>query len=114
MNDLGERIRLIQEGSDLRSNKAFGDAIGVSHTMVAKMKDGQSKPGYETIVSILERFNIEPNWFFFGQGEMEKKDEPYQKTIVKSYSSEGKNIYEEIDALWEEVENLKDSIASSQ
>lgn len=46
------------------SQQAFADILGVNQTTVSQWLLGKKKPGYDSILLLYEKFEIEPNWLF--------------------------------------------------
>lgn len=46
------------------SQQAFADILGVNQTTVSQWLLGKKKPGYDSILLLYEKFDIEPNWLF--------------------------------------------------
>ena len=46
------------------SQQAFADVLGVNQTTVSQWLLGRKKPGYDSIMALYEKFDIEPNLLF--------------------------------------------------
>ena len=46
------------------SQQKLADAIGVNQTTVSQWLLGKKKPGYDSIMLLYEKFNVEPNLLF--------------------------------------------------
>ena len=46
------------------SQQAFADILGINQTTVSQWLLGNKKPGYDSIMALYERFDIEPNLLF--------------------------------------------------
>lgn len=46
------------------SQQKFADILGVNQTTVSQWLLGKKKPGYDSIMLIYEKFNIQPNVLF--------------------------------------------------
>ena len=46
------------------SQQAFADALGVNQTTVSQWLLGKKKPGYDSILLLYQKFDIEPNDLF--------------------------------------------------
>lgn len=46
------------------SQQAFADVLGVNQTTVSQWLLGKKKPGYDSIMLIYEKFDVEPNLLF--------------------------------------------------
>lgn len=58
-----EIIKQIMQEHSL-SQQAFADILGVNQTTVSQWLLGKKKPGYDSIMLLYEKFNIEPNLLF--------------------------------------------------
>ena len=46
------------------SQQAFADILGVNQTTISQWLLGKKKPGYDSILLLYEKFDIEPNVLF--------------------------------------------------
>lgn len=46
------------------SQQAFADILGINQTTVSQWLLGKKKPGYDSIMLLYEKFEIEPNLLF--------------------------------------------------
>ena len=46
------------------SQQAFADVLGINQTTVSQWLLGKKKPGYDSILLLYEKFDIEPNSLF--------------------------------------------------
>ena len=46
------------------SQQAFADIMGINQTTVGQWLLGKKKPGYDSIMLLYEKFDIEPNLLF--------------------------------------------------
>ncbi len=46
------------------SQQAFADILGINQTTVSQWLLGRKKPGYDSILLLYEKFDIEPNLLF--------------------------------------------------
>ena len=46
------------------SQQAFADTMGINQTTVSQWLLGKKKPGYDSIMLLYEKFDIEPNLLF--------------------------------------------------
>lgn len=46
------------------SQQKFADLLGVNQTTISQWLLGKKKPGYDSILMLYEKFNIEPNTLF--------------------------------------------------
>lgn len=58
-----EIIKQIMQERGL-SQQAFADILGVNQMTVSQWLLGNKKPGYDSILLLYEKFNVEPNLLF--------------------------------------------------
>lgn len=58
-----EVIKEIMKVNNLSQQK-FADILGVNQTTVSQWLLGRKKPGYDSILLIFEKFDVEPNALF--------------------------------------------------
>jgi len=46
------------------SQQAFADILGINQTTVSQWLLGKKKPGYDSILLLYQKFDIEPNLLF--------------------------------------------------
>ena len=46
------------------SQQAFADILGINQTTISQWLLGNKKPGYDSIMLLYEKFDIEPNLLF--------------------------------------------------
>lgn len=69
-NSINGRITALMESQRLNINN-FSKEIGKSYTAVHAITKGNSKPGYDLLESILEKYpQLNATWLLTGKGEM--------------------------------------------
>lgn len=58
-----EVIKQLMQEKDL-SQQAFANILGVNQTTVSQWLLGKKKPGYDSIMLLYEKFDVEPNLLF--------------------------------------------------
>ena len=58
-----EIIKQVMIEHDLSQQK-FADILGVNQTTVSQWLLGRKKPGYDSIMALYQKFDVEPNWLF--------------------------------------------------
>lgn len=67
---LKDRIQALMQAQTLTASK-FAEAIGVQPSSISHILSGRNKPGYDFLLSILNRFpEIDPDWLLTGRGNM--------------------------------------------
>ena len=88
---VGQRLKVIKK--TLRLNQGeFAELLNVSTTTVSSYYNDKNKPGFDSIVRMLEKYpQINVNWLLFGTGEMYgdiRKEKGSAKNQINTY---GKN-----------------------
>jgi len=69
MKDVSDRIRTLRR--DLRlTQEELGKAAGVTKSAVSQWERGTSVPGRDALLSLRNKFGINPDWVMTGQGPM--------------------------------------------
>ena len=58
-----EIIKQVMIEHDLSQQK-LADILGVNQTTVSQWLLGRKKPGYDSIMALYQKFDVEPNWLF--------------------------------------------------
>lgn len=58
-----EVLKEIMSNNNLSQQK-LADILGVTHTTVSQWLLGRKKPGFDSILSLYEKFGVEPNELF--------------------------------------------------
>lgn len=64
-NGLGARVRFLRGD---RSQKAFGEMVGVSQSTVGRWESGKRAPDADELSRVCARFNLDPQWLLNGTG----------------------------------------------
>ena len=56
-------IKQVMHDNNL-TQQAFADILGVNQTTVSQWLLGQKKPGYDSILLLYQKFDVEPNLLF--------------------------------------------------
>ena len=56
-------IKQVMQENNL-SQQTFADILGVNQTTISQWLLGKKKPGYDSIMLLYEKFDIEPNLLF--------------------------------------------------
>ena len=88
MNSIGERIKSyrVRKGIKLRD---FAKLIGISQGGLSDIENDKTKPGANTLVSIVQKTDINPGWLLTGEGDM----------FIKPICRETEISYEVLEAL---------------
>lgn len=67
MNNIQERLRMLRGDT---SRRAFADKLGITESTLRNYEKGLSSPGYEFLIEIIKKLQINPSWLLTGQGAM--------------------------------------------
>jgi len=91
-----ERLLKVKNYSD----KYIGEQIGKTPTTVRNIKKGHTLPNYEFIRFIFGEYEkLNPDWFFFGKGEMFSLQNQYELNLGKRVSILEKERLESIESI---------------
>lgn len=66
---MNERVKTLRKVLQLNQTE-FGKKIGITMRAVQKWENGESKPQNSTLKSLINTFNVNPDWLLTGDGEM--------------------------------------------
>lgn len=73
-------IDIIEE----RTGKSVYKEIGCRSQYISDLRSGKSKnPGADFVLKLIDKFNINPNWLLFGEGEMINSIQEPKKEITE-------------------------------
>ncbi|WP_461664664.1 XRE family transcriptional regulator [Humidesulfovibrio sp.] len=81
---IGSRIKLVR---GTMSQDDFADAVGVSKAAIGGYERDKQMPGSAVIVSICEKFDIEPGWLLMGKDPMRAPHNSKRKDIELDLSA---------------------------
>lgn len=71
---MGERLEMLMKSEGLNAVR-LAEIIGVQRSGISHILSGRNKPGFDFLVSMLQRFpNVNPDWLLLGKGTMYKSD----------------------------------------
>ncbi len=63
---ISQRLKLIRENSGLSTNR-FSEILGISQPSWTRLENGQVEPRTKTIISLIEKFSVDPLWLLTGK-----------------------------------------------
>ncbi len=69
LSEIGKRIHNFRKQLSLNQHE-IADKAGISRGMISLVENGSKKPPFELICTLIYDFEINPNWLFFGKGDM--------------------------------------------
>lgn len=69
---VGQRLKIIRKHLGITQTKTAAET-GISITTLRKYESGKSFPRSDFIETFIQRYHVEPNWLFTGEGDMLKE-----------------------------------------
>ena len=114
-SDLIAQIKLSHK---IKTDSQVAERLNIHKQVLSDYKSGKLKLSIDIISKLLTSFSEVDGdtlvWLITGEGEMLKEEQPYKKTIVKTYATRDRGLYDELDALWQEVERLNKELKTCQ
>lgn len=86
---MNERLKVIRKGTHLNQEE-FGKILGVTKASISRLESGINKLTDRMIISICREFNINEDWFRYGDGNMyssmTENEQDIKNIISKIYS----------------------------
>lgn len=82
---INQRFEIICKNNNLNVS-SFSKRINVSQPTIKAIFDGKTKPSYETIVRVLNEFNVTAEWLILEKGNM------YYENIVNAITEDNETI----------------------
>ncbi len=80
---IGNRLKALRRDLEL-SQKEFAAIMEISASFLSEVESGKTKPGFNFILLLYEKFNISPSWFLLEEGE-------------KFVNDHSRNVFKELD-----------------
>lgn len=114
MKGIGRRIKVLRKEKGLGQNELASN-LGVTRGSVANYESETNYPSIEILYKLCEIFGVTPNDILLDEtNSTGDTEQPYKKTIVKTYATRDRGLYDELDALWQEVERLNKELKTCQ
>lgn len=72
METIGERIRYLRKDVLGKTQKDFGNYIGLKPNSISDIESGKNVPTEQTLKAICREFNVNEEWLRYGKGSMKK------------------------------------------
>jgi transcriptional regulator with XRE-family HTH domain len=90
---VSQRFKKIRDTLNL-SQEDFGKRLNVSRSIVSHLERAGTMPNYEVLHNLLEKFEINLNWFICGSGKMKWTENETQVVSEPQAVYGEKNVYE--------------------
>lgn len=95
MNTIGDRIKYVRkEILKNKSQKDFGDMIGLKANSVSCIETGTNNPTEQTIKAICREFGINKDWLLTGKGTIYDLPEDEIAAVVSDLLEESNPFYD--------------------
>ena len=104
METIGDRIRYLRKDVLRKTQKDFGEAIGLKPNSVSDIESGKNNLTEQTANAICREFNIREKWLREGIGEMKIEDfqeERYASNVAKLQRTDDETIIRWANAIAE-------------
>ena len=111
---LSERLKKIRTDAGLRQAE-FGALVGLGQKTVSEYESGRATPGVSRLLTIAEKFGVNPEWLIKGVGDAVYKgqavDDVTREQIEREYIS---RLFSELTPRTQQIilEVLRDKVAS--
>ncbi|MCE7061227.1 helix-turn-helix domain-containing protein [Dyadobacter sp. CY343] len=114
-NNVSERIASVIKTLNM-SNNAFAKSINKSSSAVNFMVEGRSKPSFDVLEAILEKYpQISPAWLVTGEGDMSKEsstskvvNDSYLQDYLQKLEEQFKRVMNQLETKDRQIEKLMD------
>lgn len=114
MNTIGDRIKYVRkEILKNKSQKDFGDMIGLKANSVSCIETGTNNPTEQTIKAICREFGINKDWLLTGKGDMYDVPEDEVAAVVSDLLEESNPFYDIIISIMKSYKKLDDKSQSA-
>lgn len=119
MDSIGERIKYLRKEFLNKTQKEFGDKIGLKPNSISDIESGKNNPTGQTIKAICREFNVNHDWITNGIGPIvEESDADSMARIDDIMTGENefaKSLFRQFSRLdeaeWKVLEKLIKNIA---
>jgi len=87
-----ERFLYICKQSGL-TQAAFGSSLGLSKSQVSHIISGRTKPSREVLDKLIQKYDVNLNWFLSGQGYPQEKEETAFIELIDQEAAAGNGTY---------------------
>lgn len=82
--------------------QAFIDSVKITRQTYGRLRSGKSKPSFDTCKLVLEKYPVNPYWFFFGHGNALISQESHQRMMLEHPESD-----QTLTGLQEQINELR-------
>lgn len=106
MNTVGERIKYLRKDVLKKSQKEFGETLGLKANSISCIETEVNTPSDQTIKAICREFNINETWLRTGNEEIYVGVEDETAVIVSELLEESNPIYDIIKGIMKTYQKL--------
>ena len=106
--ELPKRLRALKGYLGLTTTLIQQQTNGkISKSAYSRWEHGETYPNYTDLVVLVDTFSINPEWLFFGVGEMFKKEEKKTEQTMLMVAAEEMIQYQKIVHENEQLKNIE-------
>ena len=106
MNTVGERIKYLRKDVLKKSQKEFGETLGLKANSISCIETEVNTPSDQTIKAICREFNINETWLITGNEEIYVGVEDETAVIVSELLEESNPTYDIIKGIMKTYQKL--------
>lgn len=103
---IGDRIKLLRKEKLHKTQKEFGNCIGLKPNSVSDIESGKNNPTQQTIKAICREFNVSQDWILTGSGEIYDIPEDEIASVVSDLLEEDNPFYDLIIGIMKTYQQL--------
>lgn len=103
---VGDRIKLLRKEELHKTQKDFGNRIGLKPNSVSDIESGKNNPTQQTIKAICREFNVNVNWILTGNGDIYDIPEDEVAAVVSELLEEDNPFYDLIIGIMKTYQQL--------
>lgn len=95
METIGDRIKYLRKDMLHKTQKEFGDCIGLKPNSVSDIESGKNNPTRQTIKAICREFEINNEWLYSGKKPIQASfnpDDRYARNLAKLTRTDDETI----------------------
>ncbi len=89
MESIGDRIKYLRKTKLSKTQKDFGDHIGLKPNSISDIESGKNNPTQQTIKAICREFSVNEDWLLNGTGGTDNIFIPQDMTYIKNIGQLG-------------------------
>lgn len=109
METTGDRIKRLRKEKLDKTQKEFGERIGLKPNSVSDIESGKNNLTDQTANAICREFNVNKEWLLTGKGDMYDVPEDETAAVVSDLLEESNPFYDIIISIMKSYKKLDDN-----